>query len=107
MSASRMLRPFARALQRQAFAAPAPVRTAAKVAPFTPSYNGKQLSFGQKADAQMAVVYAGMPQLVPFFWVNEATYAFIALPTLIYLFSKYLLPQDVRRMCARLFISKL
>ncbi|KAF2091659.1 ATP synthase F0 subunit 8, partial [Saccharata proteae CBS 121410] len=50
---------------------------------------------------------AAMPQLVPFFFVSEVTYAFILLPTMIYILSKYLLPQDVRRMCARLFISKL
>jgi len=50
---------------------------------------------------------AAMPQLVPFFFVNEVVYAFIVLPTLIYLMSKYLLPQKVRMMAARLFISKL
>jgi F-type H+-transporting ATPase subunit 8 len=48
-----------------------------------------------------------MPQLVPFYFVNETTMAFVLLPTLIYLFSKYLLPQRVRVMAARLFISKL
>jgi len=50
---------------------------------------------------------AAMPQLVPFFFVNEVVYAFIVLPTLIYLMSKYILPQKVRMMAARLFISKL
>lgn len=48
-----------------------------------------------------------MPQLVPFYFVNEITYAFILIPGMIYLFSKYVLPQKVRLMCARLFISKL
>jgi F-type H+-transporting ATPase subunit 8 len=48
-----------------------------------------------------------MPQLIPFYFVNEVTTAFIIMPTLIYIFSKYLLPQRVRMMCARLFISKL
>lgn len=56
---------------------------------------------------KQTVLYMGMPQLVPFYWVNEATFGFIILPSLIYVFSKYLLPQNVRRMCARLFISKL
>lgn len=53
------------------------------------------------------MLYAGMPQLVPFYWVNETTFAFAIIPTFVYFLSKYFLPQDVRRMCARLFISKL
>ena len=48
-----------------------------------------------------------MPQLVPFFMVNETTFAFILIPSLIYVFSKYILPQRVRLFAARLFISKL
>jgi F-type H+-transporting ATPase subunit 8 len=50
---------------------------------------------------------AAMPQLIPFYFVNEVTATFIAFPLMIYLFSKYLLPQRVRTMAARLFISKL
>jgi F-type H+-transporting ATPase subunit 8 len=53
------------------------------------------------------VMQAAMPQLIPFYFVNEVTFAFVLLPTLIYVFSKYILPQRVRVMCARLFISKL
>lgn len=48
-----------------------------------------------------------MPQLIPFFFVNETIIAFVLLPTLVYLFSKYILPQRVRLMAARMFISKL
>jgi F-type H+-transporting ATPase subunit 8 len=48
-----------------------------------------------------------MPQLVPFYFVNETVTAWILLPTIIYILSKYILPQNVRRMAARLFISKL
>jgi F-type H+-transporting ATPase subunit 8 len=59
------------------------------------------------ADLLQRVVGAAMPQLIPFYFVNETTFAFVLLPTLIYLFSKYILPQRVRVMCARLFISKL
>lgn len=50
---------------------------------------------------------AAMPQLIPFFFVNETIIAFVLLPTLVYMFSKYILPQRVRLMAARLFISKL
>jgi F-type H+-transporting ATPase subunit 8 len=48
-----------------------------------------------------------MPQLIPFFFVNETTMAFILLPSLIYIMSKYVLPNRVRMFAARLFISKL
>ena len=53
------------------------------------------------------VLAAAMPQLVPFYFVNEVVATFTVLPILIYVFSKYLLPQKVRLMAARLFISKL
>jgi len=53
------------------------------------------------------MMHSAMPQLIPFFFVNETTFAFILLPSLIYVLSKYILPQRVRMMAARLFISKL
>ena len=48
-----------------------------------------------------------MPQLVPFYFVNEVTYTFATLIVLIYLFSKYILPRMMRLFSTRLFISKL
>ncbi|KAK8246197.1 fungal ATP synthase protein 8-domain-containing protein [Phyllosticta capitalensis] len=109
MSASRFFRPLTRAVQRQAFAAAAPAsaRTGLRVAPFTPNMQQQPVIERSVAEKAQTVLYMGMPQLVPFYWVNEATFGFIILPSLIYVFSKYLLPQNVRRMCARLFISKL
>ncbi|KAF2795209.1 hypothetical protein K505DRAFT_324228 [Melanomma pulvis-pyrius CBS 109.77] len=56
---------------------------------------------------QMTILKSAMPQLIPFFFVNETTMAFILLPSLIYIMSKYVLPQRVRLFAARLFISKL
>ena len=53
------------------------------------------------------ILKSAMPQLIPFFFVNETTVAFVLLPTLIYIFSKYILPQRLRLFAARLFISKL
>lgn len=53
MSSARLLRPLARAVERQAFAAPMSMRTAAKVAPFTPSYNGQKFTVAEKAGAKM------------------------------------------------------
>ena len=48
-----------------------------------------------------------MPQLVPFYFVNEVVFAFVLIPTLVYIFSKYILPATVRRYAARLYTSKL
>jgi hypothetical protein len=53
------------------------------------------------------ILLAGMPQMVPFYFTNEVAGAFILIPALIYLLSKYWLPQTVRTKLARLFISKL
>jgi F-type H+-transporting ATPase subunit 8 len=62
---------------------------------------------GATANAGQTMLKSAMPQLIPFFFVNETTVAFILLPTLIYIMSKYVLPQRVRLFAARLFISKL
>lgn len=48
-----------------------------------------------------------MPQLVPFYFLNQVTFAFALLVTLIYVFSKYILPRFVRLFLTRTFISKL
>jgi len=48
-----------------------------------------------------------MPQLIPFYFVNEVVFAFTIIPALVYVFSKYILPQKMRLFAARLFTSKL
>ena len=48
-----------------------------------------------------------MPQLVPFYFINQVTFAFILLVVMIYAFSKYILPRFVRLFITRVFISKL
>jgi len=48
-----------------------------------------------------------MPQLVPFYFINQVTFTFILLIVLIYMFSKYILPRFVRLFLTRTFISKL
>jgi len=48
-----------------------------------------------------------MPQLVPFYFVNQVVFAFAVIVLLIYVFSKYILPRFVRLFSTRLFISKL
>lgn len=48
-----------------------------------------------------------MPQLVPFYFINEVTFTFITLLVLIYLFSKFLLPKLILLFTSRSFITKL
>jgi len=48
-----------------------------------------------------------MPQLVPFYFINQVVFAFAVIVLLIYVFSKYILPRFVRLFSTRLFISKL
>jgi F-type H+-transporting ATPase subunit 8 len=50
---------------------------------------------------------AAMPQLVPFYFVNEVVFAFTIIPLLTYVFSKYILPARLRLFAARLFTAKL
>ncbi|EOA90034.1 ATP synthase F0 subunit 8 [Exserohilum turcicum] len=97
---ARFLRPFARA----AFRAPTAVRPAALARPALAASQNKK---SEVSPQQMTVLKSAMPQLIPFFFVNETTVAFVLLPSLIYIFSKYILPQRVRLFAARLFISKL
>nr|YP_010033048.1 ATP synthase F0 subunit 8 [Tuber calosporum]QOW39556.1 ATP synthase F0 subunit 8 [Tuber calosporum]QXQ00326.1 ATP synthase F0 subunit 8 [Tuber brumale]QXQ00343.1 ATP synthase F0 subunit 8 [Tuber microsphaerosporum]QXQ00360.1 ATP synthase F0 subunit 8 [Tuber umbilicatum] len=48
-----------------------------------------------------------MPQLVPFHFINQVSFAFILLTTIIYIFSKFILPRFVRLSLSRIFIIKL
>lgn len=48
-----------------------------------------------------------MPQLIPFYFVNQLSFAFLALLTLIYIISKYLLPLFTLQQVIRMYIIKL
>jgi F-type H+-transporting ATPase subunit 8 len=48
-----------------------------------------------------------MPQLVPFFFINQIVFTFSFLVLLIYIFSKYILPNIVRLFVTRNFITKI
>ncbi|KAF1979364.1 hypothetical protein BU23DRAFT_549368 [Bimuria novae-zelandiae CBS 107.79] len=100
MNSTRFLRPFARV----AFRAPTMVRPSTMARPALATSQSKKT---EVAPQQMTILKSAMPQLIPFFFVNETTVAFVLLPTLIYIMSKYILPQRVRLFAARLFISKL
>ena len=51
--------------------------------------------------------YIDMPQLVPFFFVNQVVFTFVILTVLIYAFTKYILPKFVRIFISRIYINKL
>ena len=48
-----------------------------------------------------------MPQLIPFYFVNEVTFTFAVIAISVYMLSKYILPRFVRLFISRVFISKL
>lgn len=48
-----------------------------------------------------------MPQLIPFFFVNQVVFAFAVLTVLIYALTKYILPRFVRIFISRIYINKL
>jgi F-type H+-transporting ATPase subunit 8 len=48
-----------------------------------------------------------MPQLIPFFFVNQVIFAFILFIFLTYIFTNYILPRFVRLFITRIFINKL
>lgn len=48
-----------------------------------------------------------MPQLIPFYFINQVTAAFVILSLMIYIFSVYSLPLTVRLFLSRIFIIKL
>jgi F-type H+-transporting ATPase subunit 8 len=48
-----------------------------------------------------------MPQLVPFYYVNEVVFAFGLIVVILYLLSKYILPRIVRLFISRMFIQKI
>lgn len=48
-----------------------------------------------------------MPQLMPFFFVNQVVFTFVILTIIIYIFTKYILPKFVRLFISRIYINKL
>jgi F-type H+-transporting ATPase subunit 8 len=46
-----------------------------------------------------------MPQLVPFFFVNQVVFNFSLLLFIIYMFTKYILPRFVRLLKARMHLN--
>jgi F-type H+-transporting ATPase subunit 8 len=48
-----------------------------------------------------------MPQLLPFYFVNQLSFSFLTLLVLIYVFSKYILPLFTFQQVIRMYITKL
>jgi len=48
-----------------------------------------------------------MPQLIPFYFLNQLSFSFLTLLILIYVFSKYILPLFTFQQVIRLYITKL
>jgi F-type H+-transporting ATPase subunit 8 len=48
-----------------------------------------------------------MPQLLPFYFINQFSFSFLTLLALIYIFSKYILPVFTFQQVVRMYIIKL
>ena len=48
-----------------------------------------------------------MPQLIPFYFINQLSFSFLILLALVYLFSKYILPLFTFQQVIRIYIIKL
>ena len=48
-----------------------------------------------------------MPQLIPFYFVNQLSFSFLSLLALIYIISKYILPSFTYVQVVRMYITKL
>lgn len=48
-----------------------------------------------------------MPQLIPFYFLNQLSFSFLTLLVLIYVFSKYILPLFTFQQVIRIYITKL
>jgi F-type H+-transporting ATPase subunit 8 len=52
-------------------------------------------------------LYIYMPQLVPFYFINQVSYGFLLLLILLYILSKYILPLFTQLQLTRIIIIKL
>jgi F-type H+-transporting ATPase subunit 8 len=48
-----------------------------------------------------------MPQLIPFFFINQVTYVFLLILLVLYILSKYILPGFAWLFSTRLYITKI
>lgn len=48
-----------------------------------------------------------MPQLIPFYFLNQISFSFLSLLVLIYILSKYILPSFTLQQVIRMYITKL
>lgn len=48
-----------------------------------------------------------MPQLVPFYYMNEIIFAFTLITVILYISSKFILPRIVRLFVSRMFVNKI
>jgi F-type H+-transporting ATPase subunit 8 len=60
-----------------------------------------------KGQAKLGLLLTTMPQLLPFYFVNQLSFAVVVLGTLVYVFGTYVLPVFVQLFVSRLYVTKL
>lgn len=53
------------------------------------------------------IIISIMPQLLPFYFVNQLSFAFLVLITMVYVFGTYILPAFAELFVTRMYITKL
>lgn len=56
---------------------------------------------------KLEIIYKIMPQLIPFYFLNQLSFSFLTLFILIFIFSKYILPLFTFQQVIRMYITKL
>jgi F-type H+-transporting ATPase subunit 8 len=62
---------------------------------------------GSKSRTKQSNKLNRMPQLIPFYFLNQLSFSFLTLLILIYVFSKYILPLFTFQQVIRMYITKL
>jgi F-type H+-transporting ATPase subunit 8 len=71
------------------------------------SQSSKNYKFLLKMYTKNLKIKNNMPQLTPFYYMNEVMFAFLIILFSLFLLSKYILPRIVRLFISRMFISKI
>lgn len=58
-------------------------------------------------EIKLKIIINIMPQLVPFYFLNQLSFSFLTLIVLIFVLSKYILPLFTYRNVVRLYLTKL
>ena len=69
--------------------------------------NKLKLKIKQKSGYVGLILNPTMPQLLPFYFINQLSFSFLVLITMVYVFGTYILPVFAELFVTRMYITKL